>query len=337
MLEVAECYLRGKGVTENRPEALKWVKTAAKKGNGMAQWGLALTYDDLKEIDNRVTVGMGYMVKSVESIDNNIALYWYEILVKNDNVNMLIDIAKDYIEIRIEQLKARGFSSSKAQITPAPGKTIAASGSATATATFDWRSRITAILKKMGWNADGNLALGGAFLDNSRKTISLYNWANGTIFMGTSYDGYPHGPGLVIAAPGEFVEEWPDCSVYAGNFNKGVAVGGMSYNRTGKLLYAGMNLDGKGLDRVQPIGDAARKIFKAITYPANDDRKREFYIGETIDGKRHGYGMLKWQDDVIWIGEWSNDRQNGVGLYFYGSDGAFTIGKWENGEFVREL
>ncbi|HRE79417.1 MAG TPA: hypothetical protein PLN52_00140 [Opitutaceae bacterium] len=56
------------------------------------------------------------------------------------------------------------------------------------------------------------------------------------------------------------------------------------------------------------------------------------YVGETLDGKRHGYGLCLWPDGSSYRGDWSDDQRDGEGTWKKGDD--LVTGTWAKGQAV---
>jgi hypothetical protein len=69
--------------------------------------------------------------------------------------------------------------------------------------------------------------------------------------------------------------------------------------------------------------DGIRKKFKEIHIETH-----KFYEGEWLDGKRDGFGKLKWNDGSIYIGQFINDKAKGFGKLTH-ADGDVYLGSWE--------
>lgn len=55
------------------------------------------------------------------------------------------------------------------------------------------------------------------------------------------------------------------------------------------------------------------------------------YAGFTVNGKRHGHGMYKWNSGDIYDGEWKDDKRTGHGIYYY-ANGDKHVGEYVNGK-----
>lgn len=84
-----------------------------------------------------------------------------------------------------------------------------------------------------------------------------------------------------------------------------------------------------GNDRIIPEKETEAYHFEALNY-ANGDR----YVGETLEGKKHGYGIYYWSNGNFWFGEFHNNIRHGYGALFT-SQGNIFPGKWIGDEKVR--
>lgn len=57
----------------------------------------------------------------------------------------------------------------------------------------------------------------------------------------------------------------------------------------------------------------------------------DVYVGETLNGKRHGKGKYTYADGTFYEGEYMNDKRHGKGKYTY-ADGTFYEGEYVNGK-----
>jgi hypothetical protein len=59
---------------------------------------------------------------------------------------------------------------------------------------------------------------------------------------------------------------------------------------------------------------------------------RKKFIGEFVNGKRNGRGLMEWKNGDKYFGEWNDDNRHGRGVLMY-SDGGVYSGQWRNGTF----
>ena len=59
------------------------------------------------------------------------------------------------------------------------------------------------------------------------------------------------------------------------------------------------------------------------------DDEVENYVGELVDGKRHGHGSGRWLDGKQYIGQWQNGNRHGQGMGTW-KDGQQYVGEWQH-------
>jgi hypothetical protein len=57
----------------------------------------------------------------------------------------------------------------------------------------------------------------------------------------------------------------------------------------------------------------------------------EGYQGETINGRKNGWGIYQWPDGGVYEGEWKDDNRHGQGKQTY-ADGRLYEGEWKDGK-----
>lgn len=70
-----------------------------------------------------------------------------------------------------------------------------------------------------------------------------------------------------------------------------------------------------------------------VTYCSN---KGEVYMGNFVDGKKHGFGEYKYQDGSYYRGKWFQGKREGFGVLKKGDDGSFYEGEWYNDKIHGE-
>ena len=158
---------------------------------------------------------------------------------------------------------------------------------------------------------------------NMSNGMGAFLWGSGTMYFGSFIENKKNGYGINIVTDGKINTNCPDCKYYVGNWSNDLKSGaGACYDASGKLLYRGEFSEDWPVG-VYPLTDenAAYK-FEIINY---DDRK---YIGETCDGRRHGYGILVWQTGDLWFGWMKDGARDGAGLHIY-KNGNLLSGTWK--------
>lgn len=69
--KIGECYKFGKGVNEDKVEAIKWYRRAAEKGNAKAQWRLGEHYYNGDGLDKNYEEAIKWYSKAAEQGDRD--------------------------------------------------------------------------------------------------------------------------------------------------------------------------------------------------------------------------------------------------------------------------
>lgn len=132
---------------------------------------------------------------------------------------------------------------------------------------------------------------------------------NGTYYIGAWGANKWNGAGIYITPRGCFVTNCSDCAYYVGEFSSGNITGtGSCYNRFGKLIYHGGFVDGEP-EEPCPMKGLDNYKFECVEYSSG-----EYYIGETMNGERHGKGFYIYSNGDLWYGDWEDDKRNGSGI-----------------------
>lgn len=121
--------------------------------------------------------------------------------------------------------------------------------------------------------------------------------------------------------------------IYGITTNKDYAIVGSNdyyaaYNlSTGKLEYIYRNKEKMLIDG----SDFTEYQFMALNY-SNGDR----YVGELMNGQRHGYGLYYYKNGRIWFGQYRNGIRQGFGALFLPLD-RLKIGVWNGEEEIRVI
>jgi len=156
--------------------------------------------------------------------------------------------------------------------------------------------------------------------------ISAYLFSDGRMYFGNWFGNKLHGYGLSIMREGWEHSNCRNARYYVGNFSSNEKSGkGTCYDASGTLIYYGDFKNDKPTGTYPTTDSYTSYKFQTINY-SNGVK----YIGETKDGKKHGYGVLVWEDDgEIWIGHWKDDVRAGEGLAIK-PNGSLITGYWEN-------
>jgi hypothetical protein len=168
------------------------------------------------------------------------------------------------------------------------------------------------------WWESGNIFKGEKDDNDLRNGLGIFYYhSTKDFYFGGFKNGERSGNGIYIREADAF------CKCYIGEWSSNKKSGkGACYNNAGILNFYGDFTKGLMTGIHQPEYDGRK--FEIINYP--DGAK---YLGETKDGKIHGYGIYVWTDGAIWYGEWKDGVRDGNGIEIK-SDGAILTGQWKN-------
>jgi hypothetical protein len=156
--------------------------------------------------------------------------------------------------------------------------------------------------------------------DGNRNGLGAYYWDSGNFYFGQWKEGERTGYGIFL---------WADGSAYVGNFLNSKRSGtGTYYDETGELIYYGEYKDNTEIGTVPTSG---YDRFKFEIYYYNDGT---VYIGEAIDGKRHGKGIYLWANGDMWYGDLKEGIRDGYGIHISNSGTRFT-GTWKGNDYTQ--
>ena len=160
--------------------------------------------------------------------------------------------------------------------------------------------------------------------------LGVNKWPDGTFYWGEWKNGDQQGYGIYICPDGYNVRNCTGCVYYVGNWYVDKKSGkGSCYDKYGNLIYYGDFTSGCPTETYPSTGSNSSYKFECIEYDNGNK-----YVGETKDGKRHGYGIFLWKNGDAWYGPWQNGVRNGYGMNLH-YNGDITYGRWINDTYYR--
>ena len=158
---------------------------------------------------------------------------------------------------------------------------------------------------------DGSCSKGLLNNQGVRSGYGVYYWPVQSYYFGEWEDGDRTGMGIYII--GDFSYQFnncPDAVVYVGEFRNNQANGrGSCYDKYGNLIYDGDFVDGVPQD-TYPNGDTFEAGYKFQIYHIQEGDLWRWYVGETYNTNRHGWGILIWDDYDCCFGRWADDLRS---------------------------
>ena len=214
---------------------------------------------------------------------------------------------------------------------PAPSRNLSSSVVGNTLSRGEWRTMMKQAFDNPEWTYNNGKYRGQ--LNNGRNGFGAYFWNDDEdYYWGSYYDGNRSGMGIyIIGHDGRYLNNCQDCIYFVGNYEKNIKSGkGTCYDKFGNLIYYGDFKDDKPVSTYPVEGQYKSYKFECIEYTSGNR-----YIGETKDGKRHGYGIFLWKEGGAWYGYWQDGSRSGRGIY-YKPAGGFTLGSWKGDEYTAE-
>ena len=169
-----------------------------------------------------------------------------------------------------------------------------------------WTSKIVSMLLEGSEIYDNNDSYRGDLVDEVTRTgLGIYMWADRTLYFGGWDSDMQSGQGVYSMPKGYTFASFKKCRIIVGNFAYNAPDGTIScYDAKGRQIYEGNAQGWTPSDTYPSPNPSSEKKFEYIEYSAS-----EYYIGETLNGVRHGYGLYKTSDGTCWIGTFNNGQK----------------------------
>ncbi|MBQ0141224.1 MAG: hypothetical protein KBT06_00240 [Prevotellaceae bacterium] len=149
------------------------------------------------------------------------------------------------------------------------------------------------------------------------------------VYFGSWYNNMKNGVGLQIELGDESINGCPNAQFYMGDFRDDKKNGtGTCYDAYGTLVYDGTFKYDEPTQIYPNHPEYTKYRFEFIRYSNGN-----FYLGETVGGKRNGKGILVLANGNCWYGEWTNGERDGSG-FFIPTNGEVERGRWRGDEKI---
>jgi hypothetical protein len=140
------------------------------------------------------------------------------------------------------------------------------------------------------------------------ETPTVLSFKNDNIYEGDIENNFLNGKGKY---------KWSNGTIYEGDFKSNTLNGVGSYFWIDGSWYNG------------EVSCGLRNGYGTYQCPNNGP----VYTGQWVNGQRHGKGKITFnsQEDSFYDGEWSNDKQCGMGIRQYSSGNVYN-GQWKEGQ-----
>lgn len=196
-----------------------------------------------------------------------------------------------------------------------------------------WRDLL---FNKVGKKVTHRWDSGTFYIGNTNDAMALYAWPKDQDIYCGYYDSdqLRTGIGMMIVGKNRQIGNCPNGMAYVGPWWNGKKQddNGKVYDWNGNLIYYGRFKKGEPKDQYPSDASTLAQcpyVFKEWNYNNGDK-----YVGESLNGKRHGMGLYIWESGNAWYGEWKDGKKNGKGIAMW-YDGGYKIGTWRNDELVN--
>lgn len=169
-----------------------------------------------------------------------------------------------------------------------------------------WFPRLKRLLNAPTTTFPGGGKYLGDLVDEACNGLGMYLWTTtpNMIYIGGWENHKKNGKGIYLMQKGYEFDGLKGCRIIVSNYLEDQADGYMScYNRRGVLIYEGRVSAGKPSSAYPSSKTNSAKRFDYIDYGSS------YYLGETLNGVRHGYGLYVDASGNPWIGNWANDSK----------------------------
>ncbi len=167
-----------------------------------------------------------------------------------------------------------------------------------------WFSRVKWLFDAQSQTYDEGDMYRGGLVGETREGDGMYLWASSVLYIGGWQNNFKGGKGIHIMPKGYNFADLSGCRIVVANFQDDKAEGYMTcYNNRGVLIYEGRVKNGKPSAAYPSSKTNQDKRFDYIDYGT------EYYLGETLNGQKHGFGLYVDSSKRPWIGNWSNDKK----------------------------
>lgn len=168
-----------------------------------------------------------------------------------------------------------------------------------------WYARLLRLQDPPTYTYDSGDVYRGGFYNNEREGLGLYKWSDGTVYIGSWANNRKNGKGIYVVPKGLSFAELESCRILVSDFVNNAPRGiGLCYDDRGKLIYEGSIYDWVPEQTYPMSNPDTDKVFDYIP-----DSSGGFYLGETLNGRKQGYGIQVDASGSVWIGYWNNDRK----------------------------
>lgn len=167
-----------------------------------------------------------------------------------------------------------------------------------------WYGKIAKLLAEPSITYGSDSYRGSLVSGTIREGVGIYWWSDASCYVGNWSNNAKSGRGIDMMSKDYTFAGLKGCRIIVADFVDGHAEGYMAcYSSKGILLYEGRASGGKPTGTYPSANPSSAKRFDYLTF-GND-----YYIGETLDGQMHGYGLYVDASGAAWVGNWNKGKR----------------------------
>lgn len=169
-----------------------------------------------------------------------------------------------------------------------------------------WYPKLSRLLERSNLSFDNGDAYRGQVINEvERDGIGLYKWGNGHVYFGNYKKNVQEGRGVYMMLKDQYFAKLLDCRFLVSDFKNNQPNGSMRcYDGNGKILYDGPVYNWSPEGKYPDDNLSTSRKFEYI-----QGSNGEHYVGETLNGKRDGFGISFTASGDAWVGEWIQGRK----------------------------
>lgn len=157
-----------------------------------------------------------------------------------------------------------------------------------------------------------------------KNGFGIERFKNGDVYIGDFSEGKIAGRGMLISQKSG-ISNVERAMVYVGKWYNGKKEGnGVCYDSSGNAVF-----NGKFAKDKPDLSSAKEENKRFVMH--NDGET--LYLGETLDGKKTGFGLTVLEDGKIVFGMMKDDVRQGIGMVFTTPE-VWEVGRWSEGQFT---
>lgn len=222
-----------------------------------------------------------------------------------------------------------------------------------------WKKGILKYGKDIERNQNGDIVFNGEYKNDQRNGYGMERQENGSIFNGYWRKGLKHGNGVLYDSDKTYNQTWKrgiikhgmvlernqnGAVIYEGEYRNNKRDGsGTEYQENGNVYNGKWKFGlrhGEGVLHDVQLGETYHQtwsygIIKQGTVVEKDQNGNVIFKGEYRNNKRDGYGSEYYGNGCVYTGYWKQGLKHGSGVLYIPDSNESYSEEWENGKIIK--